>query len=102
MLKLLRSERQSFPSLENQGLYCDIYFFEGNIRKRVWNNGCVEWVKDNLLHRIDGYAYYSTLNGEVISGFFYLQGKLYSRENWLNSLTEEQQIEALFNIDEWR
>lgn len=66
---------------------------------RVDWEGISDYYKDGKLHRIDGPAY----NFPDNRGDFYLNGMIYhSKESWFNDLTEEEQLKALFNIDEWK
>ncbi len=56
------------------------------------------WYLNGQLHREDGPAV------EYISGLkqWYLNGKPYSKEEWFEKLTtDEQKDKALFNMDNW-
>jgi len=60
-----------------------------------FDNGSKEWWLNGKRHRIDGPAV------EYTNGYkrWYLNGRCFSSpEEWLNSLTKDEQIAYLFNI----
>lgn len=68
------------------------------------------YVVDGKIHREDGLAmiyWKSKSYDEAFKSFrdefdFYLKGILYKKtEEWFEQLTEEQKIQALFNIVDW-
>lgn len=52
---------------------------------------------DGEIHCTDGPAFYSKYLGYI----FYLYGREYNKEEWLENLSTEDKLSALFNIDEW-
>ncbi len=63
----------------------------------AYYSSCYLWLVNRIVHRDDGPAMIS-YNGDKI---WWLNGCIYSQEEWFDKLTPEQQIKALFNMDNW-
>lgn len=59
----------------------------------------IVYLENKKYHRIDGPAEIFVSTGK---GYFWLNDKGYSKETWFKDLTEDEKIQALYNIDEWR
>jgi hypothetical protein len=80
----------------------------------ISENGTKEWYLNGVLHREDGpavewvsgyKAWYKNgklprTDGPAIETFWWLNGYPYSKEEWFNKLTQEQQYNYLWNLDE--
>lgn len=88
-----------------------ISYEEFYINQKLYNNysGKIIWKDDNTTdyylegqsHRIDGRAIQYT--AEKNDGCFALRGEtIYFAEEWFEKLTDEEKLQALFNIDEWK
>lgn len=55
------------------------------------------------LHNSEGPALlYFNNKLEVIEKYYYKNGNRHSKEEWFESLTEDEKIQALFNVGEWK
>lgn len=83
----------------NHTLFRDsVHNFTGKIE--YTDTGCFIYVKNGKRHREDGIAVFPGFLPTPRPGF-YLNGIEYSKEQWFEALTEEQRIQALWNVDEW-
>lgn len=107
MEELRLDSRLNFPPSDYEGKasYDDIldyYFYvcktEESLCENINNHNNMDqcflrW------HRLDGAARIWKRDPEYKE--YYIYGIEYSKEQWFGALTEEQKLQALFNISEW-
>jgi hypothetical protein len=88
--------------LDNSNSNVKIFRLDGKLHREdgpaiEWKDGRIEWFLFGKLHRVDGPAVISS-DGEY-KGWF-LNGYVYSKEEWFSKLTPEQQYNYLWNMNE--
>lgn len=71
--------------------------------KAIWEDhleydGDIDYWLDGKEHRIDGPA---LISAEGYTAFYIRGSYFYKKEDWFKALSEDEKLEALWNIEEW-